>query len=287
MLRTSLLALLLLPAAARAEDAALPLWKTSVRGTVGTGGYTGRGASLQFGDAWKLKGTYSDYAFDGSTGTTRTGALRGSYQGENLSAGINVSVTPRNDSYANRSFGADAAWLFVLDDSDDPSGLEEAEVGLFWNQTRHSLIVPATPAVPQARNVVINQHDLGLSASLTGWDFTLSLDASRTVYDQDFSGLPAAVRLRPRLTETAALVNGFPERNASARLEWARWSAFVPYSSVSVTRYEIQPQPNSTTGTAGAALKYGPFGLDLSYELVRVKGSADSKYFNFSASAKF
>lgn len=58
----------------------MPLWKGAVRGAVGTGSYVGRGVSLQYGDAWRLKGSYSDYRYDGSTGTTRTAGLRASYQ---------------------------------------------------------------------------------------------------------------------------------------------------------------------------------------------------------------
>lgn len=288
MIRFLLLASFLLSAATlRAGDDARPLWKTGARGTVGSGGYVGRGAYLQFGDAWRLKGSYSDYRFDGSTGTTRTAGLRGSYQGENLSAGITASVTPRNDSYANRSFGVDAAWTFLFDDKDEDAALEDIEIGAFWNQTRHSQIVPATPAVPVERNVVINQHDLGVNASVTVLDLTLSLDASRSVYDQDFSQVPAFVRLRPRLAETASLVNGFPERSGSARLEYGRWRACVPYVSLTATRYAIQPQPNSATGGAGVALKYKDLGVDLGYELTRQKGSPDTKYFNFGGSVRF
>lgn len=275
-------------AAVRAEGGdAKPLWKAGARGTVGSGGYVGRGASLQFGDLWRAKGSYSDYRYDGSTGTTRTVSLRGSYQGENLSAGLTASVTPRNDSYANRSFGADASWTFLLDETDEPSGLEELELGAFWTQTRHSQIVPATRALPRERDVIINQQDLGVTASATAWDLTLSLDASRSLYDQDFDDLPAAARRIPRLGETATLVNGFPERSGTARLEYGRWRAFVPYVSLTATRYKIQPQPASATGSAGASFKYGGLGLDLGYEVVRQKGSPDTKYFNFGGSVKF
>lgn len=261
--------------------------KAAARGTVGTGGYLGRGASLQYGDAWRLKGSYSDYRFDGSTGTTRTAGLRASYMGENLSAGLSFSLTPRNGFYANRAYGFDAGWTFILDDSDEPSGVEELEIGAFWSQTRHSQIVPATPALPNERNVVINQHDFGVSAAVTAWDLTLSADASRSVYDQDFDALPAASRRRPRLAQAAALVNGFPERSGSARLDWSRWRAFSPYVAVAATRYAIQPQPASTTGGAGASMKFGDLGLDLGYEVVRQKGVADTKYFNFGLSFKF
>jgi hypothetical protein len=275
--------------AVRAEEGdARPVGvKAAARGTVGTGGYLGRGASLQYGDAWRLKGSYSDYRFDGSTGTTRTAGLRASYQGENLSAGLSFSLTPRNDFYANRSFGADGGWVFILDDSDEPSGLEELELGAFWSQTRHSQIVPATPALPDERNVVINQHDFGVNAAVTAWDLTLSVDASRSVYDQEFDFLPAISRRRPRLAQTASLVNGFPERTGSARLDWSRWRAFSPYVSFAATRYSIQPQPASATASAGAAMKFGDLGLDLGYDLVRQKGTPDTKYFNFGASFKF
>ena len=283
------LVLLFAAAGVRAEEGdAKPLGvKTGARGTLGSGGYIGRGAYLQLGDAWRVKGSYSDYRFTDSTGTTRTAALRASYQGENLAAGLNFSVTPRNDSYANRAFGADGGWTFVLDDSEEPSGLEEFELGAWWTQTRHSQIVPSTPAQPKERDVIINQHDLGVTASLTGWDLTLSLDASRSMYDQDFADLPAAARRRPRLGETASLVNGFPERSGSARLEYGRWRACTPYISVAATRYEIQPQTASLTSGAGLTLKYGGLGVDLGYELVRQKGAADTKYFNFGGSFKF
>lgn len=291
MLRSLLFTtLLLLPAALRAEDGdAKPLWKSAVRGTIGSGKYIGRGATLQYGDLWRVKGSYSDYRFNGSTGTTRTASVRGAYQGENLSAGITLSLTPRNNSYANRSFGADGAWTFVFDDGDGdgPGGLEEMEFGGWWTQTRHSQIVPATPVLPTERTIIINQHDIGMSASATAWNFTLSIDGYRSLYDQDFSQLPAAVRLRPRLAETASLVNSFPDRGGSARIEWSHWRAFVPYISAAATHYSIQPQPAALTCGMGAAMKYGNFGLDLGYELTRQKGAGDTKYFNFGVSAKF
>lgn len=282
-------ALLLSAAPVRAEEAdARPVGvKAAARGTVGTGGYLGRGASLQYGDTWKIKGSYSDYRFDGSTGTTRTAGLRASYQGENLSAGASFSVTPRNNNYANRSFSADGGWTFLLDDSDEPSGIEELELGAFWSQTRHSQIVPATPALPTERNVVINQHDFGVNAAVTAWDLTLSVDGSRSVYDQDFDALPAASRRRPRLAQTASLVNGFPERSGSVRLDYSRWRAFSPYAALSATRYAIQPQPASSTGSAGASFRYEGLVVDLGYELVRQKGVDDTKYFTFGASFKF
>lgn len=261
--------------------------RTGARATIGTGGYVGRGAHLQFGDAWKIKASYSDYRFNGSTGTTRTGGLRGSYQGDHLSLGLTASVTPRNDFYANHSFGADGSWTFFFDEDDSGSGFEDFELGAFWSQTRHSQLIPITPAQPVQRNVIINQHDLGLSAAITGWDTTLSVDASRSVYDQDFDNLPAAARRRPRLSQTVALVNGFPERSGSVRLEYAGWRACVPYISAATTRYQIQPQPATLTSSAGVTLRSGGLGVDLGYELVRQKGTADTKYFNFGGSFKF
>lgn len=281
-------ALLLSAAAVRAQEGdAEPVGvKAAVRGTVGTGGYLGRGASLQYGDAWRLKGSYSDYRFDGSTGTTRTAGLRASFQGENLAAGVSFSVTPRNDAYANRAFGADLSWTFILDDSEDPSGIEDIELGAFWSRTRHSQVVPGTPALPE-REIVINQDDLGASFALTAWDATLSVDAYRALYDQDFYSLPAAIRRRPRLAEAVSLVNGFPARGGTVRLDYSRWLAFSPYASLAVTRYEIQPQPASAAASAGAAMKFGGLSLDLGYELVRQKGVPDTKYLNFGASFKF
>lgn len=275
--------------AVRAEEGdAKPIGiKTGVRGTIGTGGYVGRGAYLQYGDAWRLKGSYSDYRYDGSTGTTRTVGLRASYQGENLSVGLNASVTPRNDNYANRSFGADGGWTFTLNEGrEDSSGLEDFELGAFWSQTRHSQIIPGNAALPE-RDINLNQHDLGVSAALTGWDVTLSVDASRSIYDKEFSNLPTASLRFRRLTEAASLVNGFPERAGSARLEYGRWRACVPYISAAATRYSIQPQPASLTAGAGVALKYGGLGVDLGYELVRQKGADDTKYFSFGGSFKF
>lgn len=290
MLRTALCLALALPAiAARAEDGATkPMFKAGLRNSLGTGGYVGRSAYLQYGDEWRLRANYSDYRFDGSTGTTRTAGLRGAFQGENLSLGLNASITPRNDYYANRSFGLDGAWTFILDEgAEEDGGLQDFEIGGWWSQTRHFQIVPGTPALPIERNVIINQHDFGVNASLTAWDFNLALDASRTIYDQDFDDLPALVRFRPRLTETAALVNGFPERSGSARLEYSGWRPCAPYVSATATRYKIQPQPNSFTAGTGVALKWGNVGLDLGYELVRQKGSPDTKYFSFGGSLRF
>jgi hypothetical protein len=283
--------LLLAPIVSRAEEgAARPLFKTGARGTVGSGGYLGRDAYLQFGDVWRLKGSYSDYRFDGSTGTTRTAALRGNYQGENLSLGLNGSLTPRNDNYANRSFGVDGAWTFFLNDvnsSEDEGELTEFELGAWWSQTRHSQIVPATATQPNARTVIINQHDLGVNASITGEDVTVSVDGTRTLYDQNFANLPTAIKKIPRLGETLSLVNSFPDKSASVRVKYGRWRACVPFVSVAASRYHVQPQPNTLIGGAGVSLHYEGLGADLSYELVRQKGANDTKYFSFGGSWRF
>lgn len=274
-------------APARCEESEPVGVKASARATFGSGDYLGRGAGLQFGRDWQIKGSYSDYRFDGSTGTMRTIGLRASYQGENLAVGLTASVTPRNDSYANRAYGADAGWVFILDDSDEPTSLEDLDLSAWWSQTRHSQIVPATPALPTRRDVIINQNDFGVAAALTGWDTTLSVDAFRAVYDQDFNNIPAAARRRPRLAETAALVNGFPERGGSVRLDYSRWRAFSPYVSLVTTRYKIQPQPATVTAGAGAAFGHGGFAADVGYEVVRQKGSDDTKYLSVSGSFRF
>jgi hypothetical protein len=263
---------------ASAEEGGMkPLVKTGLQATVGSAGYVGRSAYIQYGDAWRVKGGYSDYRYDGSTGTTRTLSLRGAYQGEHLAAGVKLSVTPRNGPYANRAFGADAGWTFTLDDADEPSGLSELELGGWWTQTRHSQIVPRTLAVNRERDVVINQHDLGLSAALTGWDLTLSVDAFRSLYDQDFNALPTAAIRLPRLGETASLVNSFPERGGSVSLEYLGWDNATPYASLSTTKYKIQPRPATTTAGLGVALKRGPFGLDLGVERTHQAGATDTR----------
>jgi hypothetical protein len=261
--------------------------KTGLQATVGSGGYLGRSAYVQYGAEWRVKGGYSDYRYDSSTGTTRTLSLRGSYQGERLAAGVKLSVTPRNDAYANRAFGVDAGWTFILDDADEPTGLSELELGGWWTQTRHSQIVPKTLAVNRERDVVINQHDLGLSAALTGWDFTLAIDAFRSLYDQDFGALPTAAIRLPRLGETASLVNSFPERGGGVNLEYMGWEHVTPYVTISTTKYKIQPQPATTTTGAGVALKRGAFGLDLGLERTHQAGAKDTRYFTFGGSFRF
>ncbi len=294
------LAALLLPLSALAQDqelvtdappaaAALP-FKVGAKGTVGTAGYKGRSAYFQIGRDWSAKASYSDYQFDGSTGTTgttRTLGLRLAWQGEAFSAGLTGSVVPRNDMYANRSFGLDGAYVLSLLGEEEEGGLEEIEFSGWWTQTRHSQIIPATLVLPQERNVVVNQHDLGLAIAVTGWDFTLSVDGSKSHYDEDFTGQPQAARRRPRLAETLSLVNGFPDASASARVDYDGWDAVSPYVSFATTRYKLQPQPASATSGLGAAFRYKGATLDLGYELVRVKGSADSKYFTFGGSFRF
>lgn len=273
---------------ASGEATAAPFYKAGLKGTVGSGHYKGRSAYFQLGRDWTAKGTYSDYRFDGSTGTTRSLGVKLGWQGESLSLGANFSAVPRNDSYSNRAFGLDASYVFNLNDDDaDGGGFEEVETAFWWNQTRHLQVIPATPLLPVAREFVINQHDLGASVSVTAWDFTLSVDGTKTHYDQDFSGLPRAALLRPRLGETADLVNGFPDAAGSARLEWGAYRVCVPYVSAAVTRYKIQPQPNSATYGLGATMRRGRYGLDLGYELTRVKGASDSKYLTFAGAVKF
>src|SRR3989338_7080022 len=129
---------------AQAGDAEPVGVKAAARGTVGTGGYLGRGASLQYGEAWRLKGSYSDYRYDGSTRTPPTPRPR-----DTPPPALSFPPAPRNAFSATRAFGADAGWTFVFGDEEEPSGLEELELGVFWSQTRHSQIVPATPARPR------------------------------------------------------------------------------------------------------------------------------------------
>lgn len=294
MIRLAALLILVAPFAARAQDSdaptsvdAPPHYKAGLKGMVGTGGYVGRGAYLQLGFETSVKASYSDYRYDGSTGTTRTFGLKLAHQAESWSFSANASATPLNDSYSNRAWGVEGSYIVSLGSDDDDGGLDELEFGGWWGQTRHHQRVPATPLVPAPRDVIINQHDLGLTTSLTGWDFTLSLDGSKSHYDQDFSILPRAALLRPRLGEAVELVNGFPDASGAARLEWARYRAFIPYAGVTVTRFKLQPQPNSTTSSVGATVKWEGLSLDLGYERTRVKGAPDSKYLTFAGAYKF
>lgn len=276
------------PAAAAESSPETKAWpvKVGLRRTTGTGGYKGRSGYVQVGSQWRLRAGYSDYTYDGTTVTTRTGSLRAFYQGEQLSLGLTASFTPRTEEYRNRSIGAEGGWVFLPEDADGI--VEEGELTAWWTQTRHHQSVPATPAVPVQRELVINQHDLGLGASLTAWRTTLSVDGYASLYDQDyFDDLNAALRRRPRLSAAVSLVNGFPRNGASARLdvEAARW--ITPYVSYARTTYRVSNQPVSHAYGAGAALKAGPVGVDVGYEKTRQSGSDDASYLTLGGSVRF
>ena len=279
----------LLGAPALAQEAAEPsAWPVKFGGkrTTGSGGYKGRSGYVQVGSQWRLRAGFSDYTFDGTTTTTRTGSLRASYQGEHLSLGVNVSVTPRAEEYRNRAWGVEGGWVFLPEE--EGGALEEWELNGWWSQTRHHQSVLATPALPVQRELIINQHDLGVGASITAWKATLSADAYASFYDQDyFEDLNAAARRRPRLSSAVSLVNGFPRSGASARLDYEAASWLVPYVSYSRTNYRVAGQPVSHVLGGGAALTYKAVGVEVGYEKVRQQGAYDTSYLSLGGSLRF
>ena len=280
-----------LAAPAAAQDAAseeTKAWPVKFGGkrTTGSGGYKGRSGYVQVGSEWRLRAGFSDYTFDGTTTTTRTGSLRASYQGEHLSLGVNVSVTPRAEEYRNRAWGVEGGWVFLPED--EGGALEEWELNGWWSQTRHHQSVLATPALPVQRELIINQHDLGVGASVTAWKATLSADAYASLYDQDyFDDLNAAARRRPRLSAAVSLVNGFPRNGGSARLDYevAKW--LTPFVSYGVTTYRVADQPPSYVVGGGASLRWGVASVDVSYEKVRQRGVDDTAYLGLGGSLRF
>jgi outer membrane usher protein FimD/PapC len=282
-----LLALLAAPAPAAAQDDAAPLIKTGGRFTSGSGGYRGRSGYVQAGREWKLRASYSGYDFDGSTYTTHTGSLRASYQGEHLTLGLNASVTPRSDYYRSRGWGAEAGWLFTPGDTDESALVDEWDLGAWWTQTRHHQSVPATRALPVQRELIINQHDLGASAAATAWRLTLSVDGYASLYDQDyFALLNQAVAFRPRLADAASLVNSFPENGRSVRLDLEAADWLTPYIALTRVEYGGRQRPTRTAG-AGASLRFGDVGAELSYERTKQAGSEDTGYFSAGGSVRF
>ncbi len=277
------------PVAASDEAADAPkAWPVKIGGrrTTGTGGYKGRSGYVQVGSEWRLRASYTDYTFDGTTTTTRTGSLRASYQGEQLSLGLNASVTPRAEEYRNRAFGAEAGWVFLP--ADEAALIEEWELNGWWSQTRHHQSVPATLLIPVQRELIINQNDLGLGMSVTALKTTLSLDGSVSLYDQDyFDELNRALRRRPRLSAAASLVNGFPRSNASARLdvEAAKW--VTPYVSYARTTFRVGGQPVAHAYGVGGNFRYGPAGLEVGFERSKQRGSPDNSYLSLGGSVKF
>lgn len=292
---TKLLPLLLLlaaatPAAAQDAPADPPARPFKVGGKFsgGTGGYRSKSGYAQYGAAWKLRAGFSSYDYDGSSVPVRTGTLRLSYQGEHLSFGVNGSATPLVEEYRSRGWGAELGWLFTPGDADADALIDEWDIGAWWAQTRHHQSIPATPALPVQRELIINQHDLGGSLSVTAGVVTLSVDGYTTLYDQDnFAAVVAASRVRPRLANAADLVNGFPSNGQSARLDVEAASWAVPYVSASRTDYELARQAVSTTVGGGVSFKYDRFGLDLGYEVSRQAGSPDAKYASAGASVRF
>lgn len=267
------------------EPSAWPV-KFGGKRTTGSGGYKGRSGYLQVGTQWRLRAGFSDYTFDGTTTTTRTGSLRASYQGEHLSLGVNVSATPRAEEYRNRAWGVEGGWVFLPED--EGGALEEWELNGWWSQTRHHQSVLATPALPVQRELIINQHDLGVGASVTAWKATLSADAYASLYDQDyFEDLNAAARRRPRLSAAVSLVNGFPRNGGSARLDYEAANWLTPFVSYAVTTYRVADQAPSYVLGGGAAVRWGVASVDVSYEKVRQRGADDTAYLSLGGSLRF
>ncbi|MDX6769441.1 MAG: hypothetical protein SF051_07905 [Elusimicrobiota bacterium] len=283
-------ALLLAATPAAAQEAAddapkAPLVRAGGRRVSGSGGYKGRSGFVQVGREWRVRAGYSDYTFDSTTATTRTGSLKVAYQGEQLSLGANASVTPLSENYRGASWGLDAGWAFLPEDPD--SLVEEWELNGWWTQTRHHQTVPGNVIRPR-RDLDIHQHDLGVGASITALKATLSGDFYFSNYFFDeFDLLLAASRNQPRLGAAVALVNGFPRNGGSARLDLELVSWITPFVAMSATSYKLAGNPPSRSVSAGANLKAGPVGLEVSYERVRQSGIDDTKYLTLGGSVRF
>jgi hypothetical protein len=291
-MRTFLLLLALAsPAAAQTEGLTPSSWlyKAGGKYSAGTGGFRSRSAYVQAGSRWKLRAGYTGYDYDGSTGTTHTGSLRASFQGEHLSLGVNGAFTPLVMDYRSQSWGAEAGWLFTPGDADDDAFIEEVELSSWWTQTRHEQTLLPNVAGRPSVQFVVNQQDIGGGLSLTAGIATLSLDGSASLYDRSGAAVVAvsAAKPRPRLAAAADLVNGFPENAQTARLdlEAAGWA--VPFVSLTRTDYHIDDQPASMTGGLGSTFKWGRFGAELAYEVSRQRGEDDTRTVSAGASVRF
>src|SRR5207245_731728 len=114
---------------------------------------------------------------------------------------------------------------------------------------------PNAMAVARRRAVNIGQNDLTGSIGASLLETRLNLDVTKSFYDKDLGAINARAAQAVRLSGLGSTIHGFPNLNASARLELRALPLLTPAVTYVHTKYKLsQPDSNAVIGSVYAEL---------------------------------
>ncbi|MFI5345212.1 MAG: hypothetical protein ACHQ51_02445 [Elusimicrobiota bacterium] len=271
--------------------------KPSLKQTAGSGGYEATSASVDFGSSFHLKPGFDAYHSNSSSGTVKTYSLRASYDTDGqYGYSVNGGWSPLNDGYKNHFIGGELTRDIDFDDEDST---EEAR-GFISNLNLSAGLTHTTHTdsfqlqTVKGRRVVllrpaaldIDETDLTGSAAVTARDTVFELDVLKAVYNKDLAALSARGAQATQLAGLVSTIQGFPNANASFRVQFDQVPVVSPYVSYTYTSYAIAV-PISQAYSLGAVGSAAGLRLDAAYQRFSQKTGADINYYSLRASYRF
>jgi hypothetical protein len=271
--------------------------KPSLKQTAGSGGYEATSASVDFGNSFHLKPAFDAYHSNTSSGTFKTYSLRATYDTDGeYGCSFNGGWSPANAGYKSRFFGGEITRSIDFDDEDstqDAHGfVESLDLNIGLTHTTHTdsfqlqTVKGRRVVVLRPGALDVDETYLAGGASLTAWDTRFGLDVLKAVYNKDLASLSARGAQATQLAGLVSTIQGFPNVNASFRVQFDRPPVVSPYVSYTYTSYATAV-PISQAYTLGAAGSAAGLRLDAAYQRFSQRTAADINYYSLQASYRF
>ncbi|MHB2025574.1 MAG: hypothetical protein ACYCPQ_02870 [Elusimicrobiota bacterium] len=269
----------------------------------GSHGYEGSNASVDFGGAFHLMPSFSQYHSDLSAGDTyKTYSLRAAYDQSFWGVGLTGGATPgiTGSQYKDNFYGADGVVSFgpgtgkvsrlrqyqeaseisgLTPMSSQPEGLAGVDLGagvMHYDQT--------DAALSGTGSAKVGQTNLRGSVGAAFLDNIATVDLTKSVYNGSLaqSG-PAQVQM---IEGVNAIVQGFPDTSVSLKLSMGMLPMITPYVSYTHTTFK------NGAGASGAYVVGGAVDLLMVnvhafYERYTQIGAADQNFVGIGAGLNF
>lgn len=280
--------------------------------TLGSASYrsTRVDASLDLGESAYVAPSLATYRSDDSSGTYNNFGLRVGYEAGPLSFGVHGSVQPRVDGYRRSALGADVTFSLAPGGTKHghrmagPSsesnetfgyGLAGVDVGAGVDRLWHSDEFAAAgtsgtglrrQGAARAAALDVAQTDVSVFAGAKFLVLELSAQATKSAYSKDIDAGGVREAQFLALPGVNAIVQGFPDTSANAKVKWKTLPLVRPFLSYTHTTFKLGASPSNSVEIGGNV------GLDMlnvqaAYESYTQKGFPDRNYVTIGASLNF
>jgi hypothetical protein len=251
----------------------------------GSHDYVGASALVEASvSSWSVRTGFREYESGSSTGPFLTLSGRGGWTDGRLSVGIIGEVTPSNQGYRSRAFGADLGWAWRP--AGKPGPVKRVAILGSVVRTSHSSDLPATKNLP-ATTSDIGQSDIAGSASVTVRKASFSAGFKKSVYNLDGADLTQSTSRVLTLSNFDAVVTGLPQDEYWLRASWDDVGlGLSPSVAWTKTNYKVLQAPSAAV-QAGLTRDFARWSASAFYGRLSERGQADRAYAGFGANLKF